>query len=117
MAKALVAVVLATLLVASLAADTGRSLKQVKYDCDGAKEIAKVNNACKLLCDCAASLRKTATDKEKKDCMDQCSKCEGAAKSCKPGSGLPDACKQGQGVKEVDQCINTFLKSRQGSGR
>lgn len=114
MAKALVAVVLATLLVASLAADTGRSLKQVKYDCDGAKEIAKVNNACKLLCDCAASLRKTATDAEKKQCSDSCASCESAAKTCKSGGPLPDACKAGQGVKEVDQCINTFLKSRSG---
>jgi len=114
MAKALVAVVLATLLVASLAADTGRSLKQVKYDCDGAKEISKVNNACKLLCDCAASLRKTATQKEKDDCLKMCGQCEVAAKACKSGTGLPDACKAGQGVKEIDQCVNTFLKSRSG---
>jgi len=73
-----------------------------------------VKDACKLLCDCAASLRKTATDAEKKDCMTTCGQCEKEANACKSGTGLPDACKRGQGVKEVDQCINTFLKSRRG---
>jgi len=113
MAKALVALVLATLLVAGLAADSGRSLLQ-SYDCNGAKEIAKVNNACKLLCDCAASLRKTATQADKDGCLKSCESCKSEANSCKPGSALPASCKAGQGVKEVDQCIQTFLKSRSG---
>jgi len=109
MAKALVAVVFATLLVASLAAQTALSQN---FDCKGAKEINKVNNACKLLCDCAANLNKSYKEDDKKRCNTTCEKCKSEANSCKEGSGLPEACKEGQGVKEVNQCITTFLKSR-----
>jgi len=115
MAKALIAVVLCTLLVAGLAADTGRNLLQ-DFNCNGAKEIGKIGNGCKMLCDCAAGLTKGMSkdklESEKKRCMGQCESCKKEAETCKPGSGLPSACQEGQNNNEVKTCINTFLKSR-----
>lgn len=110
----LIALVLASLLVAGLAADAGRTLQQaVTYDCNGAKQINSVGNACSLLCTCAGSLNKAyATSSMKAFCMSTCGKCAAAGATCKPGSPLPSACSAGTSIKEVNTCITTFLKSR-----
>jgi len=126
MAKALVAVVLGAILVAGVAAETGRNLLQdkkdgkkdeVTFDCDGAKRISSVNNACNLLCQCAGTLDKSLSgdkkDKEVKRCKNQCEGCASAAKNCK-GKDLPKECKEGQDNQYVKQCITTYLKSQSG---
>jgi len=119
MAKALVALVLCAILVAGVAAETGRSLQQdFKFDCDGAKRISNVNNACNLLCTCAGSLdpklkgKQQEKDKAVDGCKKTCSACQDAGKTCKAGSGLPDACKEGQNNQWVKQCITTYLKAQ-----
>lgn len=88
------------------------------FNCDGAKQIGKVNNACNLLCQCAAALDKSLVGDKKKSetdrCLKQCGDCSKAAETCKPGSGLPSACQEGQQNQYVKQCINTYLKSTQG---
>jgi len=120
MAKALVALVLCAILVAGVAAETGRSLQQdFKFDCDGANRISKVNNACNLLCTCAGGLDPTLKGKPQSEkdkvvnaCKGTCGKCQEAGKTCKAGDGLPDACKEGQNNQWVRQCITTYLKAQ-----
>jgi len=119
MAKALVALVLCAILVAGVAAETGRSLQQdFKFDCDGAKRISGVSNGCSLLCTCAGSLDKSLSgskkDAEVNRCKDSCEKCSSAGKTCKAGSGLPKECEEGQSNQYVKQCVTTYLKSQSG---
>ncbi|KAF6243419.1 hypothetical protein COO60DRAFT_1631569 [Scenedesmus sp. NREL 46B-D3] len=115
---AVISLVLCALLASAYASESGRSLLQnqrltATYDCNGAKQIGTVKNACNLLCTCAGSLNKAyATPNMKKQCMQLCNACQAAAKSCKPGSALPQACRAGQSIKEVNTCINTFLKAQ-----
>lgn len=91
----------------------------VPFDCNGAKQIGKVANACNLLCACAGALDKSLTaatkDKEVARCKDQCNSCSKEAETCKPGSGLPKACEEGQKNQWVKQCISTYLKSQSSS--
>jgi hypothetical protein len=117
MAKALVALVLCALVVASVASESAtRSLLQVTMDCNAANRISKVNNACSLLCSCASALQKNkegkANDADVKRCNNLCPKCSEAGKTCKPGSPLPEPCKEGTTNSYVQQCINTYLKSQ-----
>lgn len=112
--QTLVALVLASLLVAGLAADASRSLQQANYDCAGAKRIAKVKNGCNLLCTCAGSLNKNlATPNMRKFCNTQCKACSDAAQKCKTNA-LPKECEAGRSFKEIGSCINTFLQSQSG---
>lgn len=110
MAKALVAVILCALLVAGVAADTGRSLLQGRT-CDEAKQMLTVNNACDTLCKCATAIDKKYSVSE---CTGLCGKCLDAIKACKPGDKLPGACAEGTTNKAVDTCITSFLKARSG---
>jgi hypothetical protein len=118
MAKALVALVLCALVVASVASQSAtRSLQQdIQMNCDAAKRISSVSNACNLLCSCASALQKNkegkANDADVKRCNDLCPKCSDAGKTCKPGSDLPGPCKEGTTNTYVQQCINTYLKSQ-----
>jgi hypothetical protein len=83
------------------------------YDCNGAKRIGTVKNACTLLCTCAGSLNRAyATQTMKNTCLKMCNACQTAAKTCAPGSALPQACRAGQGIKEVNTCITTFLRAQ-----
>jgi hypothetical protein len=94
------------------------ALQEIPFDCNGAKQIGKVSNACNLLCTCAGALDKSLTsatkDKEVARCKDQCAACNKEAESCKPGTGLPKACEEGQKNQWVKQCITTYLKSTSG---
>lgn len=114
----LVALVLASLLVAGLAADASRNLQQaVTYDCNGAKQINRVKNACNLLCTCAGSLNKAyATTNMKNFCLKSCDSCSKAAQKC-TGNQLPKECEAGRNIKEIGTCINTFLASQRNNGR
>jgi hypothetical protein len=94
-----------------------RSLQQdIQMNCDAAKRISSVSNACNLLCSCASALQKNkegkANDADVKRCNDLCPKCSDAGKTCKPGSDLPGPCKEGTTNTYVQQCINTYLKSQ-----
>jgi hypothetical protein len=114
--QTLIALVLASLLVAGLAADAGRSLQQAKYNCDGAKQINTVPNACKLLCTCAGSLNKAYTAANLQAfCLKTCNQCAAAAQKCKgKGQPLPKECAAGTSIPEVNTCINTFLNAQKG---
>ncbi|KAF8059213.1 hypothetical protein HT031_005385 [Scenedesmus sp. PABB004] len=117
MAKhAVVALVFACMLVAGMAADTGRGLQQaVKYDCNGAKQINSVKGACNLLCTCAGSLNALYNSPNMKAmCTSICNNCAAAAQKCAPGSPLPRECSAGTSIKEVNTCITTFLRARSG---
>lgn len=93
-----------------------RGLLQDKLDCNAAKRISTVNNACSLLCGCATALQKNKDGKvneaDAKRCNDLCPKCAEAGKSCTAGSALPEPCKEGTTNGYVQQCINTYLKSQ-----
>lgn len=116
--QTLIALVLASVLVAGMATDASRSLQgvNVKYDCDGAKQINSVPNACGLLCQCAGTLNKAyAAASLQKYCLNTCNQCAAAAKKCKgKGQPLPKECTAGTNIKEVNTCINSFLASRNG---
>jgi hypothetical protein len=114
--QTLIALVLASVLVAGMAADASRSLQQAKYDCDGAKQINSVPNACGLLCKCAGALNKAyAAASMQNFCLKTCNQCAAAAKKCKgKGQPLPQECAAGSNFKEVNTCINTFLASQKG---
>lgn len=90
----------------------------MKFDCDGAKRISTVNNACNLLCGCAGTLDKSLSGKKKDDevnrCKKQCESCAAAGKTCKAGSGLPKECEEGNSNQYVKQCVETYLKSQSG---
>ncbi|WIA18334.1 hypothetical protein OEZ85_009799 [Tetradesmus obliquus] len=119
MAKsAVVALVLCALLASAFAAETGRNLQQagnikITYDCNGAKQMGTVKNACSLLCTCAGSMNRAFnTPAMKTQCQNMCNACQTAAKTCAPGSPLPQACRAGQGIKEVNTCITAFLRAQ-----
>jgi hypothetical protein len=87
----------------------GRSLQQT-YDCKAASQIAKVNNACRLLCGCAVSLNRSLKAEEAR-CLSTCDKCRNDVANCK-GNELPASCKEGTNTPEINQCIQTYLKSQ-----
>jgi len=109
MAKALIAALFATLLVASLAADVGfsapgRSLLQ--FNCERGKKLANMGNACDALCKCAIGKNKELAKREG-ECKEACGKCQNDMKNqdCGKKSGVPDSCNP-QGVKEINECVN-----------
>jgi hypothetical protein len=114
--QTLIALILASVLVAGMAVDASRSLQQAKYNCDGAKQINSVPNACGLLCQCAGSLNKAyAGAALQKYCLSTCNSCAAAAKKCTgKGQPLPKECAAGTNIKEVNTCITTFLTSQKG---
>jgi hypothetical protein len=126
MAKcALVALVLATLMVAGMASEFGRNLQQVTaipFNCDGARQLATTDpktlggkKPCEMLCNCAGALNAAYKKADmQKFCMTTCEKCSAAGLTCPKGSALPKDCAAGANIKEVGSCISTFLKTRAG---
>lgn len=103
------------LVFAGLMAVAAAQNVQVPYTCDGAKQIGTVKNACNLLCKCAGALNSAYQEAYmQQTCINLCNQCNAAAQKCKSGEPLPQACAAGKNIKEVNQCITTFLKSRSG---
>eukprot|EP00775_Hariotina_reticulata_P008773 gene8773-8952_t len=124
MAKcALVALVLATLMVAGMASEFGRNLQQVTaipFNCDGARQLATTDpktlggrKPCEMLCNCAGALNEAYKKQNMQEfCLKTCGNCASAGLKCAKGSALPKECAAGQNIKEVGSCIGTFLKAR-----
>lgn len=113
MAKyAVIAVVLATMLVASMAAadseamgfNHARALKQ-SFKCSDVKRLQ--NGGCDQVAQCVANANKSLdTPNNRKLFNTACSNCAKTGNSCPGDNSLPSACKGGLNNPAIMKCIN-----------